>query len=55
MKRHWKHYGKNSPGPRKVDLACHTAGRNLTRAEWAQYLLGQEYRKTCEQWPLEKE
>jgi len=38
-----------------VDLACRTAGRNLTRAEWAQYFPGQEYRRTCEQWPLEGE
>jgi len=36
-----------------VDLACRIAGRNLTRAEWNQYLPGQAYRKTCEQWPLE--
>ena len=34
-----------------VDLACQTAGRNLTRAEWEQYLPGEAYRKTCEQWP----
>jgi len=38
-----------------VDLACRTAGRNLTHVEWAQYLPGQEYRQTCEQWPLEGE
>ena len=38
-----------------VDLACRTAGRNLTREEWRQYFPGQEYRKTCEQWPLEGE
>jgi hypothetical protein len=30
--------------------ACQTAGRNLTQAEWAQYLPGTLYRKTCEQW-----
>jgi hypothetical protein len=30
--------------------ACQTAGRNLTQAEWAQYLPGTPYRKTCEQW-----
>ena len=30
--------------------ACQTAGRNLTQAEWAQYLPGTTYRKTCEQW-----
>ena len=31
--------------------ACRLAGRNLTRTEWAQYLPGQAYRKTCPQWP----
>jgi WD40 repeat protein len=31
--------------------ACTNAGRNLSRAEWAQYLPGQPYHKTCEQWP----
>ncbi|MEK7784336.1 MAG: hypothetical protein AAB658_02775, partial [Chloroflexota bacterium] len=30
--------------------ACQMAGRNLTQAEWAQYLPGTPYRKTCEQW-----
>ncbi len=34
-----------------IDLACRTAGRNLTRGEWEQYFAGQAYRKTCEQWP----
>jgi len=38
-----------------VDLACRTAGRNLTRAEWEQYFPGQDYRRTCEQWSLEGE
>ena len=38
-----------------VDLACRTAGRNLTRQEWTQYFPGQDYRQTCEQWPLEGE
>jgi len=38
-----------------VDLACRTAGRNLTRAEWEQYFPEQDYRRTCEQWPLEEE
>ncbi len=33
--------------------ACARAGRNFTRLEWAQYFPGEEYRKTCEQWPLE--
>jgi WD40 repeat protein len=30
-----------------VDLACRTAGRNLTAGEWAQYFPGQAYRATC--------
>ena len=38
-----------------VELACRTAGRNLTREQWNQYLPGQAYRKTCEQWALEGE
>jgi WD40 repeat protein len=37
--RHWK------------DTACNIAGRNLTRAEWAQYLPGDPYHATCPQWP----
>ena len=28
-------------------LACRTAGRNLTRAEWNQYLPGRDYHRTC--------
>ena len=31
--------------------ACRIAGRNLTKAEWAQYLPSQPYRVTCPQWP----
>jgi WD40 repeat protein len=31
--------------------ACELAGRNLTRAEWGQYLPDQAYHKTCDQWP----
>jgi len=34
-----------------MELACNLAGRNLTRAEWAQYFPGEPYRKTCGQWP----
>ena len=30
--------------------ACAIAGRNLTHAEWVQFLAGQSYHKTCEQW-----
>jgi WD40 repeat protein len=37
-----------------VDLACRTAGRNLTRAEWAQNSFDEPYRETCEQWPVEE-
>lgn len=31
--------------------ACQYAGRNLTRDEWARYMPGEPYRKTCPQWP----
>jgi class 3 adenylate cyclase/DNA-binding SARP family transcriptional activator/WD40 repeat protein len=31
--------------------ACRIAGRNLSRAEWNEYLAGQPYRRTCPQWP----
>jgi WD40 repeat protein len=31
--------------------ACSTAGRNLTRDEWHQYLGARAYQKTCPQWP----
>ena len=31
-----------------IGVACQRAGRNLTTAEWAQYLpSGEPYRKTC--------
>jgi len=30
--------------------ACALAGRNLTRAEWTQFVRG-DYRRTCPQWP----
>ena len=36
-----------------IEKACRRAGRNFTRAEWSQYFGNDEYRKTCEQWPLE--
>ena len=32
-------------------MACRIAGRNLTRAEWDQYLADRPYRVTCPQWP----
>jgi WD40 repeat protein len=35
------------------DLACRTAGRNMTAAEWQQFgPRDQPYRPTCEQWPM---
>ena len=30
---------------------CRLVGRNLTRAEWEELLPGEDYRKTCDQWP----
>ncbi len=33
--------------PALLDLACETAGRNLTAEEWQQYFPGQAYRRTC--------
>jgi hypothetical protein len=38
--RHWE------------EMACDIAGRNLARAEWAQYLPGEPYHATCKQWPV---
>lgn len=38
-----------------LDIACKTVGRNFTRDEWSIYFPNEEYRKTCEQWPLEPE
>jgi len=34
-----------------IARACQLAGRNLSRAEWAQYLGEAPYRQTCDQWP----
>jgi WD40 repeat protein len=34
-----------------VELACRTAGRNLTKEEWAQYMGNQPYQKTCSNFP----
>jgi WD40 repeat protein len=31
--------------------ACRIAGRNLSHAEWREYLTGQPYRRTCARWP----
>lgn len=33
------------------ERACAIAGRNLTQAEWAQYLPGEDYHVTCAAWP----
>lgn len=38
-----------------INQICNRVGRNFTRAEWAQYFPKEDYRKTCEQWPLEPE
>ena len=38
-----------------IEKSCQRAGRNFTREEWAKYFPDEEYRKTCEQWPLEPE
>lgn len=48
-----------SDRPRLVNLyldevlaeACALAGRNLTPGEWARYVPGQDYRRTCPNWP----
>lgn len=34
-----------------IRTACNIAGRNLTPAEWKQYLPERSYRATCPQWP----
>jgi len=33
------------------ERACAIAARNLTQAEWAQYLPGETYHVTCAAWP----
>ena len=33
-------------------MACRIAGRNLTGAEWNQYLPGRHYQKTCPTRPV---
>ena len=37
------------------EKSCQRAGRNFTHGEWAQYFPNEQYRETCEQWPLEPE
>ena len=34
-----------------IQETCERVGRNFTQAEWGQYFPGEEYRKTCSQWP----
>jgi WD40 repeat protein len=36
-------------------LACQRANRNLTKAEWQQYLPGEPYHKTCPDLPTPEE
>jgi WD40 repeat protein len=36
-----------------IQKTCQRAGRNFTKTEWSRYFPDREYRKTCEQWPLE--
>jgi WD40 repeat protein len=36
-----------------MEKSCQRASRNLTRAEWQRYFPAEDYRKICEQWPLE--
>jgi WD40 repeat protein len=38
-----------------IKRSCQRASRNFTRVEWERFFPGEEYRKTCEQWPLEPE
>jgi WD40 repeat protein len=38
-----------------IEIACRRASRNFTRAEWERFFPDQEYRQTCQQWPLEPE
>ena len=34
-----------------IEKTCQRVERNFTRAEWAQYFPGEDYRITCAQWP----
>jgi WD40 repeat protein len=34
-----------------VEQVCRRAGRDLTRAEWEQYITWKPYERTCPQWP----
>ena len=33
------------------EAACRAAGRNLTQAEWTEYVGDEPYRATCPGWP----
>jgi WD40 repeat protein len=33
------------------ERVCGLVGRNLTRSEWAKYVPGKRYRRTCDEWP----
>jgi hypothetical protein len=37
--------------PEEFDLACRTAGRNLTERDWAQYMGNLPYLQTCPNLP----
>ncbi len=34
-----------------VDASCRSVGRNLTQDEWRELLPGEDYQRTCEEWP----
>jgi WD40 repeat protein len=36
---------------RQLGRLCDLVGRNLSRAEWEEFLAGERYRPTCAQWP----
>ncbi|HLO33844.1 MAG TPA: TIR domain-containing protein [Anaerolineales bacterium] len=38
-----------------IKISCQRVNRNLTRAEWAEYFPGEEYRATCPELPLDPE
>jgi len=38
-----------------IEKSCQRANRNFTHNEWEKYFPAEEYRKTCEQFPLEPE
>jgi len=36
-----------------IEKACQRAGRNFPQDEWQYYFPDEEYRKTCDQWPID--